>query len=338
MDKSKKIKYAGTALKIIIVLFSFGYIYNKVFHEMQKDEFQHLSPLQKIEDSSGLFTVAILLVFLNWALEALKWKFLVSKVEKVSFGKSYKAVLSGVTVSIFTPLKMGEYMGRILHLNPENRIKGTVLTIYGSMAQLFVTILFGNAALIYFLPKMYDVSTGLYQWWYYLYIALIIILNLFFLMALLNPSFLVSTLNKTPLPRKVKKYFRVLSLFNPAELFKEVLIISALRYVVFSLQFYLCLEIFNIELPLFDGLAIVAITFLFLSFLSLSALMELGFTRSLICLQLVHAFYAYKGSENVVIDADVWQASTLLWLINLAVPALFGALFLYGVKIFKSEA
>ncbi len=337
MDKSKKIKYFGTAIKIIIVLFSFGYIYSKVFSEMNKDEFQNLSPLDTIQGSIGLFSLAVLMVFINWGLEALKWKFLMSRIEKVSFIKSYKAVLSGVTVSIFMPLKMGEYVGRVLHLDSGNRIKGTVLTVYGSMAQLFVTILLGSLALVYFLPKMYDISTNMHLLWYYLYIVLIIILNLFLLMALLNPSFLVSVINKTPLPKAWKKYFRVLSLYKPSDLFKEVLIISLLRYVVFSLQFYFCLMVFNVHLPLFDGLVIIAITFLFLSFLSVSALLELGFTRSAICLELVHVFYSSSYSKSTIVDADVWQASTVLWLINLAVPAMLGAIFLYGVKIFKSE-
>jgi hypothetical protein len=337
MDKSKKIKYFSTAIKIIIVIFSFGYIYSKVFSEMNKDEFQNLSPLATIKDSIALFSLAVLMVFINWGLEALKWKFLMSRIEKVSFVKSYKAVLSGVTVSIFMPLKMGEYVGRVLHLDSGNRIKGTVLTVYGSMAQLFVTILLGSLGLVYFLPKMYDITTDMHLLWYYLYIVLIIILNLFLLMALLNPSFFVSVINKTPLPKTWKKYFRVLSLYKPSDLFKEVLIISLLRYLVFSFQFYFCLMVFNVHLPLFDGLVIIAITFLFLSFLSVSALLELGFTRSAICLELVHVFYASSYSENTIVDADVWQASTVLWLINLAVPAMLGAIFLYGVKIFKSE-
>ena len=337
MDKSKKIKYFGTAIKIIIVLFSFGYIYSKVFSEMEKDEFKNLSPVDTITDSLGLFSFAVFMVFLNWGLEALKWQFLMSRIEKVSFAKSYKAVLSGVTVSIFMPLKMGEYVGRVLHLDSGNRIKGTVLTVYGSMAQLFVTILLGSLALVYFLPKMYDISTDMHLLWYYLYIVLVIILNLFLLMALLNPSFLVSVINKTPLPKAWKKYFRVLSLYKPSDLFKEVLIISLLRYLVFSFQFYFCLKVFHVDLPLFDGLVIISITFLFLSFLSISALLELGFTRSAICLELVHVFYASNFFQNKIVDADVWQASTILWLINLAIPAMLGALFLYGVKIFKSD-
>ncbi|MFM7022379.1 MAG: lysylphosphatidylglycerol synthase domain-containing protein [Flavobacteriales bacterium] len=337
MDKSKKIKYVGLAIKVSIVVFSFVYIYSKVIGEMEKDEFQNLSPLDTIADSWILFSLAIFMVFLNWGLEAIKWQFLMSRLEKMSFLKSYKAVLSGVTVSIFMPFKMGEYVGRVLHLDSGNRIKGTVLTVYGSMAQLFVTILFGSLALVYFLPLMYDMSASMHLMWYYVYIVLVVILNLFLLMALLSPSFLVSVINKTPLPRKWKKYFRVLSFYKPSDLFREVLIISVLRYLVFSFQFYFCLEIFNVHLPLFDGLVIISITFLFLTFLSISALLELGFTRSLICLNLVHVFYTSSSIKSVATDADIWMASTVLWLINLAVPAMLGALFLYGVKIFKSE-
>lgn len=304
---------------------------------MEKDEFKNLSPLDTIGESMGLFSLAVLMVFLNWGLEAAKWKFLMSRIEKISFLKSYKAVLSGVTVSIFMPLKMGEYVGRVLHLNLENRIKGAVLTVYGSMAQLFVTVLLGSLSMFYFLPKMYDLSTNMHLLWYYLYVVLALLLNLFMLVGLLNPTFLVNVINKTPLPKGWKKYFRVLSLYKPSALFKDVLIISLLRYLVFSFQFYFCLQVFNVDLPLFDGMVIISITFLFLSFLSISALLELGFTRSAICLELVHVFYGSNFSQSKITDANVWQASTVLWLINLAVPALLGALFLYGVKIFKSD-
>ena len=38
----------------------------------------------------------ILLMIVNWSIEAVKWKISVSEIQKVSFTKSLRAVLSGV--------------------------------------------------------------------------------------------------------------------------------------------------------------------------------------------------------------------------------------------------
>ena len=93
------------------------------------------------------------MMFVNWFLEALKWRFLISKIEKVSILRSLRAVFSGITVSAFTPNRIGEYGGRIFCLEKADRIKGALITVIGSMAQLITTIIFGLIGLLY-LPSL----------------------------------------------------------------------------------------------------------------------------------------------------------------------------------------
>ena len=155
--------------------------------------------------------------------------------------------------------------------------------------------------------------------------------------ALVKPSWLLFLVRKTPLPEKWKNYFNVLADFNLPQLLTQGILVSFFRYSVFALQFYWALQIFEVELPFWEGMAIVAITFLGLSFLSLSALMELGFTRTAICLTLTNEFLQSQHMVNENLATGIWLASTFIWLINLALPAIVGAIFMYGVKIFKEE-
>jgi len=315
------------------VLLSFAFIYHQIAGEWEDQKISDLNPAKYIEQSTGLFFIILTLVFFNWGFEALKWKFLVSKVEKVSFWQSYKGVLSGVTISIFAPLKTGEYIGRCLHLQPDNRIGGSVLSVYGSMIQLFITILCGSLGLMYF-------STYIFHWdfiWKVLLnIGLVLTIIIMFL-ALIKPTWVLFLVKKTPLPEKWKNYFNVLADFNLPQLLTQGILVSLLRYSVFSLQFYWALQIFDVALPFWEGMAIVAVTFLGLSFLSISALMELGFTRTAICLSLTAALLGSHNLAHENLATEIWLASTLIWLINLALPAIIGAIFMYGVKIFKEE-
>ena len=93
--------------------------------------------------------LTVVLMFVNWALEARKWQIVVRKVQFLSFFQSWKAVFTGTTLAFFTPNRIGEYMGRILYLGEGKRIKAISLTIVCSMGQLLVTWWAGIAGILY---------------------------------------------------------------------------------------------------------------------------------------------------------------------------------------------
>ena len=47
--------------------------------------------------------IAVLLIPINWGLEALKWKRSIGHLNNISFTNAFKAVLSGVSFSITFP-------------------------------------------------------------------------------------------------------------------------------------------------------------------------------------------------------------------------------------------
>lgn len=78
-------------------------------------------------------------------MEAVKWKNACFSFTKVLF-QSYKSVLSGLTTGFFTPNRIGDPLGRVLFLEPENRPRGIVLSLVGVLGQSFATLFCGMLA------------------------------------------------------------------------------------------------------------------------------------------------------------------------------------------------
>ena len=114
------------------------------------------------------FWIVISLVFVNWGLEAKKWQVLLRTLQPFSFFTAYKSVLSGVTLSINTPNRIGEYGGRILYVGEGKRIKAISLSIAGSISQLIITLFMGCCGLVYLIFYQGDNHTvvmGLPAFW-----------------------------------------------------------------------------------------------------------------------------------------------------------------------------
>ena len=144
MQSSKKI---GLIIKLSIVALSFWFLYQKIFanESIEQTKHQFLNLIQKESYVDLFFVFALMIV--NWSIDAVKWRFLISKIEKVSFWLSLKAVF-GITVSMFTPNRIGEF-GGVSCLSQVDRIKA-VHIIFGNVNQLITTLIFGLLALVLF--------------------------------------------------------------------------------------------------------------------------------------------------------------------------------------------
>ena len=136
-------KTIGFLLKIGIVAFALFFLYEQFTTKSSVEQVNSDVILQQIKQHYGVLVVIVLMMFLNWFLEALKWQFLISKIEKISIKRSIRAIFSGITVSSFTPNRIGEYGGRVFCLEKADRIQAVLITVIGSRAQLVTTIIFG---------------------------------------------------------------------------------------------------------------------------------------------------------------------------------------------------
>jgi uncharacterized membrane protein YbhN (UPF0104 family) len=284
-------------------------------------------------------------MFLNWGIEAVKWRFLIRKLEKLSFIKAFTAVLSGVTISTFLPNRTGEYLGRVFILDKANRIHGILITIIGSISQLLVTVIFGLLSLMFILKDYLNslsIKLGLSS--DYLLFGLIL-LNLSVIAICIfiyfNLASLIGFTNRIKALRKYKltRYLKIFAWFSNKELLR-ILFLSLFRYIIFSLQFYLILSFLGLSLPVFRAGIFISSVFFITTIIPSIAFSELGL-RGSVAISLFGFYFAdlYHVSNGILVT-DNWKlvtATSALWLINLIIPAIIGSLFIFRLRFFKKN-
>jgi uncharacterized membrane protein YbhN (UPF0104 family) len=286
----------------------------------------------------------MLLVLVNWGVETGKWQYLIRKIENVRFFRAFEAVLAGVAISSFTPNRIGEFLGRVFILEKANRVEGVLITILGSISQFLVTFILGATGIAIYVIFFKDLITeelgisGQLFTWFYLALALIaMILFTFLLMLFLKVSVVKDFVSRLLGKRwqRIKKYFRVFNLYRARELAK-VIGYSLLRYLVYTLQFYLMLRIFGVELPLIQGLIMISIILFAITIIPTIAIAELGI-RGSVALFIIGTYLNSHGLSDLNLDMGIIAASSGIWLINLAIPALIGAIMAFNLKFFRKN-
>jgi hypothetical protein len=95
----------------------------------------------------------------------------------------------------------------------------------------------------------------------------------------------------------------------------QVSALSVLRYLIFTLQFVLVLQIFNVELSVIEMITCVAVNYFLITAIPTYALAEIGVRGTV-----ATAVFSVYGVDAL----PVISASLIVWMINLAVPALIG--------------
>lgn len=341
--KTKVRKTYNYLIRILIIIATYGFIYEQVFY--QKDLSGVFNTFQNIFKTPWFISTIILvtlLMFANWSIETIKWRLLIYRIERLPFFQALKAVLTGIAVSSFTPNRVGDYFGRVFILEKAARIEGVLITILGSMSQLLVTFVMGTISLyIMFLRipeallEFFNIPLHLYQYLIWGGAVLILSLNSLVILLFLNVSVVSSMASrlKGKWAAKVSRYIRVFTAYSNKELI-TVILLSLFRFVVFSFQFYILLQLFRVNLPLMDGLVVIAVIFFVMTIIPTVAITELGI-RGSVSLFLIGMYFGGPEMMPPSVGLGIVAASTALWIINLATPALIGAMFVFSLKFFR---
>ena len=271
-----------------------------------------------------VFIIVFVLMLLNWTIEALKWKYMISKIEKISIGRSLEAVFSGITISFFTPNRIGEYAGRVFHLHKGIRMQATVITVIENSSQLLITILTGSIACIFYMQAYMELNS----WIFLLVRILFLVLCGLCLILYFNIDLFEKIFQRFKLNEYWRQILHVFSLYSTKELM-YVCLLSLARYSIFSLQFYLLLRVYGAYFTLSDGMLMIAMTFFVMSVVPTFSFAELGIRGA------VSAYFFGKLTLDVL---PVLNGAFSLWLINLAIPALAGAFFIFHFRLEKNES
>jgi Lysylphosphatidylglycerol synthase TM region len=279
---------------------------------------------------SWKFWLVLFLMLVNWGIESLKWQLLINHVQRFSFGRAFKSVLSGCSVTMLTPNRIGEYGGRILYVAEENRIKAISLSLVGSISQLLVTMVMGCFGLLYLRYLSHNISnalTVLPEFWGDVLIYLSIGITFLLLLFYLRLGWLVRTMERLPSLQKAVNHIRVLDEFDNKHLV-QILFLSFIRYLVFVLQYVLMLQIMQIEIPVVLCFWLMTVFYLVMAVAPSFGFIELPVRVSASWV----IFKLYTTNE-----LGIGTASLGIWLINLVIPAVVGSLLILSIKIVREK-
>lgn len=336
INKTKVKKSFNILIKAVIVLAAYAFLYYQLFHNEKLDNVTYV--LDNYANSNATFwvlTFVLLLMVVNWGIEALKWRYLMNKEESIGFLKSMKAVFAGITVSIFTPNRMGEFLGRVFILKKTNPWRAIFITIIGSYSQLMVTLIVGYISFIIFSLRYFTGTEEISDYFVYALIGAIGVVVLVLALLYLNVSILDPLINRLINSRwkKIGQYFTVFSRFDTSTLLK-VFGFSLLRYTVFTSQFILLAQAFDVPVGWAEGAMMVSLMFFVMSMIPTITLAELGI-RGSVTIGIFSIFLESQGSFTQAMEFGVFSASSVLWLINLALPAIIGTFFVFQLRFFK---
>ena len=327
MSGKKRTNIVNTIVKAVLLFLLLYVIYRQLFVDNNAGMMWEELVISIKKSNPWLLVLAVLLLAVNLIFEALKWKTLVSVFTKISTGVALKATLTGIAAGIITPARFGEYFGRILVLEPQYNWKGAWATFVSSIAQSLATFFFGVIGVAILSPRfLSDALMGISP--YILPGGMAVFLFLLYLYYHLDLALrIISKLGFRKIVTKIKKGDKGLEAFKDRKILNKVLIFSFIRYIVFSVQYYLILQFFGIEGHTVQLFAAIFSIFLIQTAIPLPGILDV-FSKSEIAILVLGHFTSNK--------IMILSAALSLWIINLLIPAVLGMILISGIDIAKS--
>lgn len=265
-----------------------------------------------------LLYAALLLMPLNLALEAWKWHLLAGSAQKLSYRQALASYLAGIAFSVVTPNRLGEYPGRLLYLKRKNTFRLISVSILGAVAQMLTLFIYGLLGLIYY--NLFFASVFSIVVLVACAACTIIIFIIYWRFETWMP-----VIEKIRWLKKYHVYGKLLKRFTSKEQL-TILIISLVRYSIYTAQYLILLQWMNVDMPLIQGFFMSALFFWVIAIIPSVTLVELG-ERGQVGLYLFHHF-----SDNTV---GILGATLGVWCINLILPAIIGSILLFRMRLIR---
>ena len=140
---SHKTKQFGVfIIKLLIVIAAFYFIYHQLANNSKLDWDKFLDLFKKNQSVAGI-TFLLFLSFLNRYFEILKWQNLAQEVAVISKMEATKQVLAALTLGVFTPVGIGEYVGKALYFEKKETKKIIFLNLICNGIQVLILGFFG---------------------------------------------------------------------------------------------------------------------------------------------------------------------------------------------------
>jgi hypothetical protein len=150
--------------------------------------------------------------------------------------------------------------------------------------------------------------------------------------------FNISALHRISILLPAKHSEKIISGINavadcPKLLLLKTVLLSTLRYLVFSTQFYISIRLVGLNFCILQCMMVIPVIYLVLAAIPTMALTELGVRGSVSVF--LFGLLAGPGVLDARATLAVVSASTLIWIINIAFPSLAGVLVVFTIKFFR---
>jgi len=313
-------KQLSLIFRIAITIIAFGFVAERI---ITSPDIKYIGDyLGNIKSDKLIYLIVIIVLMpLNWIIETIKWRHLISKTENISFGKSFCAVWAGVTAGTITPNRIGEFGGRIIFLKKENRTSAVPLTLFGDLSQFIVTVVLGLVGFLLLSNNLFFKQADLLQL-KVLTIILAITFTVISLLVYFNFNSILRFVEKASFLNKfLNKSYSEIKLSVNNKLY--IILLSGLRYLIFASQYYLSLLVFGIDIGIFNAFIAISSMYLCVHIIPNISIAEIGIRASFAIL-----FIGLFSSNHTA----TMFSSLLIYIINIAIPVIFGGIFLIKQK------
>ena len=322
--KAAYLKYLNPGLKTLVFFALLWIIYTQLNDHANLFEKWNNNLDNSLVHKLPWLIAAILLLPLNLFFEAEKWRILVNQFEAHKLVSAIKSILTGITAGLITPASLGDYVGRLLYIQPGNNWKGIWSNLVGSIAQNLGIAFLGLAGLLFLVHENIHLSNELIIG--LVMASLLVIVVFLYLYYHLHWLLLVDKwLPDRHIFRGIKKSLTVFIRFEKP-LLNRVLLLSFLRCVVFVVQYLVILSFWGIQTDL-EITAAICVLFLVQTIIPIPPVLGL-LARGELAIILLGPY-----GEN---DLSLLSASFSLWIINLLFPAIYGWILTVQVNLSKT--
>ncbi len=288
----KTIKNSPILLLFVKLIFT-GIVLAIIYTQLKKIDWKDLYAISIVKPIS--LVCALLLTFVNQFLEYRKWKSTLTFLDEST--QTVQSYLAGVLTGFLTPSLLGNFIGRMYYYPRKKRTQIIVLTLLGNGAQFLASISFGLLAVALLGQEQLHIPR------FNRVIALSVIALILLVYFLFDKS-------SVPIQKWKTKIIPLLA--GTEKLRLKILLLSLLRYLVFSLQYSLLFHAFGIPFSL--DLVLWVWQIYFWSTLAPSLWLGKLFIRESIALWILLPII---GHPEIIL-----LSSVSLWIINHGVTAL----------------
>ncbi len=300
--KSKQ--YGLIALKVLILMGTFGYIYLKIAQNESISFSEFILTIGKRQSTLVLLFFGFAAA--NWFFEILKWQTVISPVRKLSFTEATRQSLAALTVSLATPNRIGDYGAKAYFFASHKRKQVLLLNFFSNFTQMGITCIFGAYGLVYVIGN-FGLSVSITN-------SVIVIFGLI-LFGTTGYIFKEKELFVKGLSiGKVLRYTKNL----PIGLKMKTIVYALLRYIIFSSLFYLLLNFFGAEIDVSEAMPIIFAMYLLASVIPTIFIFDVVIRGGIA---------VWLFSLSGIPEWPVLCTVLAMWLLNFVIPAIWGSFY-----------